>query len=421
VSRPTPFERRLHDELHAARPPRSAEAERRAWHVVSAAHAERTPPPRRRRAARVAVAAAAALALGAVALTPAGAKVGDWIDDVVSATPGATRSTLDSLPANGRLLVMADSGAWVVRDDGSTRRLGAFRDATWSPGGLFVAGARGRELVAIDPDGEGERWTRPAPGPVSLPRWSPDGYRIAYRSGSDQYVAIGDNEDSWRLWRGVGAAPPAWKPVPEPLEQVLAFEAGGRVRIVEVDAPHRVLGSTPPGPPPREIWWADDGRRLVTVTARSVNVHGPRGALLRTIELPRGFVSAGSAMAPAGKRLAVVASSARTGEPSRLLLIRLDREAPLRMLVSLPGSFEGLTWSMDGSVLVLGLPEADQWLFVRPRAAVGPQSVRGIRDEFAGSVEPRRGSFPRPAGWCYAEPVDRTESGQLPCSSGSAP
>ena len=80
-------------------------------------------------------------------------------------------------------------------------------------------------------------------------------------------MATGDNTDDWLLARGVGAAPPAWKPLAAPAEQVLAFAAGGRVRIVEADPPHRVLGATPPGPAPREIWWARGGRRLVTVAA----------------------------------------------------------------------------------------------------------------------------------------------------------
>ena len=114
--------------------------------------------------------------------------MGDWIGDVVNPAPEATRSSLSSLPAAGRLLVVADGGAWLVHDDGARRQLGAFSDATWSPGGLFVAAARGHELVALDPQGS-ERWTRPAAGSVSVPRWSPDGYRIAYRSGPDLYVA----------------------------------------------------------------------------------------------------------------------------------------------------------------------------------------------------------------------------------------
>jgi len=387
--------------------------------VVRAAHAARVPAREAHRARRFALAAAAAaLALGALVLTPAGAKVGDWIGDVVD-PPDTTSVSLGPLPAKGRLLVVADSGLWIVQDDGARRRLGRFRDATWSPGGLFVAAARGRELVALEPDGD-ERWARPAPGRVSVPRWSPDGYRIAYRSGHDLWIVTGDNDARWRLARGVRATPPAWKPVPEPERQVVAFAAGDRVRIVEADAPGRPLGVTPPGPPPREIWWTEGGRRLVTVASRGVRVHDSRGRLLRTIALPRGRVAKGSAMAPGGRRLAIIARRP-AGRSSELLVIRLDRRASPRDLLSMPGSFEGLTWSIDGRLLVLGLPDSGQWLFVRPRRSGGLESVERVRRRFAGGVEPRTGAFPRPAGWCYAQPANRTASGQPPCSSGSAP
>jgi hypothetical protein len=414
VSRRSAYERRLRHELRAARPPRAAAAERRAWHVVHAAHAARAPIRARRRALRVALAVATALLVAGLALTPAGAKVRDLIDDVVSPAPDATRSSLSSLPAAGRLLVVSDGGAWVVRDDGARRQLGSFSDATWSPGGLFVAAARGRELVALDPLGH-ERWARPAAGRVSVPRWSPDGYRIAYRSGTDLRVATADNTDDWLLAHGTATSPPAWKPLPEPTEQVLAFAAGGRVRIVQVDTRHAV-GETPFGPAPREIWWALGGRRLVTVTAASVRIHGQDGRLLRTVALPRGFVAAGSALAPGGRRLAVIGSR---GSSSALLSLRLDRAAPPRSLLSARGRFEGLAWSIDGSLLVLGLPQADQWLFVHARG--GFESVRHIRDRFGGGREPRSGAFPRPAGWCYAQPAPRGTSGQPPCASGSAP
>jgi dipeptidyl aminopeptidase/acylaminoacyl peptidase len=415
MSRRSAFEDRLRRELHTARPPRAADAERRAWRVVRAAHAARPPARARWRGARLALAAAgAALAAGALALTPAGARMGDWIDDVVSPAPEATRS-LSSLPAPGRLLVVADGGAWVFADNGARRQLGGLSDATWSPRGWFVAGARGRELVALDPQNR-ERWSRPTGARVSVPRWSPDGYRIAYRSGSDLRVAIGDNTDDWRLARGVGATPPAWKPVAAPAEQVLAFATGGRISIVGVDS-RQVHGRTPPGPPPRELWWADGGRRLVAVTSTSVRVHGPRGRLLRTVRLPYGSTAAGSALAPDGRRLAIVTRAADRGS-SRLLLLRLDRPRPPRSLFSSRGSFEGVAWSVDGSLLVVGVPRADQWLFVRPEGSVGLDSVvRGIRERFEGGREPRTGAFPRPAGWCDADP----QSARPRCSLGSAP
>ncbi len=411
------FERRLRGELRAARPPRVDAAERRAWEVVRAAHAARAPIRPSRAVRRLALAAAAAVVAAALALTPAGAKMGDWIDNVVSPAPEATRPSLTELPAPGRLLVVADGGAWLVRDDGARDRLGRFSDVTWSPGGLFVAAAGGNELTALDPLGN-VRWTRPAAGRVTVPRWSPDGYRIAYRSGSDLHVATADNADDWLLSRTTGAAPPAWKPLPEPAEQVVAFAGRERVRIVEADT-RRVLGQTPPGPSPREIWWAEGGRRLVTVTSRSVRIHGSRGRLLRVVDLPGGWTAAGSAIAPRGRRLGLIA---RRGSTSRLLVLTLDRAAPPRSLFSARGAFAGLAWSIDGSLLVVGVPAADQWWFVRPRGAGRLEElVRHIRKPFAGGGEPLRGSFPRPAGWCYAEPDNRTGSGQPPCSSGSPP
>jgi hypothetical protein len=415
MTRRSSFERRLRRELHGARPPRADAAERRAWHVVRAAHAARAPVRAQHRVARLAAAVAVAVVAAALALTPAGAKMGDWIDDVVNPAPDATGS-LSSLPVPGRLLVVADSGAWLVHDDGARRRLGGFEDVTWSPGGLFVAATRGRELVALDPLGH-ERWTRPASGRVSVPRWSPDGYRVAYRSGTALHVATADNSDDWRLAVDTASIPPAWKPLAEPAKQVLAFAAGGGVRIVQVDTGDE-LGRTPPEPAPREIWWARDGRRLVTVDSRAVRIHGSSGRLLRTVELPAGSQAVGSAVSPEGRRLAVIVTR---GSASSLLVLRLDRNARPRSLFSARGEFAGVTWSIDGSLVVVGLPQADQWLYVRPRGAGAPDSVGRIRRRFKGGVEPRRGTVPRPAGWCYRKPAALGTSGQPPCSSGSAP
>jgi WD40-like Beta Propeller Repeat len=422
------FQRRLRDELHEARPPRADEAERRAWAVVRAAHAERATVRRPMRARRLAVAALAAALAAVLALSPAGAKVGDWIGDVVSPAPDATRSTLGSLPADGRLLVVSPAGPWVVHDDGARRRLGDFRDATWSPGGLFLAAARGRELVALEPDGD-EVWARPAPARVSAPRWSPDGFRIAYRSGRDLWIAVGDNSGAKRLARGIGPAPPAWRPNAPSPGQVVAFSSGRRIRIVEEDTP-RLVGATPRGPVPRELWWTADGRRLVAVSSGEIRVHDGHGRLLRRVSLPPGVRATGSALDTAGRRLAVAAEETgrrasevlvfRLGGPRR----RLDRTVPPDRLYAGPGSIEGLTWSIDGRVLVLGLPEADQWLLVRPRAREQLREVSGIRRKFAGgngAAARATAPFPRPAGWCYAEPPEPSAAGVAPCSTGAAP
>jgi hypothetical protein len=414
------FERRLRDELDAARPPRAADAERRAWHVVEAAHAGRGATSRPRRGPKVAVALAAAVAvLAALALTPAGAKVGDWIGDVVSPPPEATRTALAALPADGRLLVVAESGPWIVGDDGTRRRLGAFRDASWSPGGLFVIGALGRRLTALEPDGD-ERWTRIAPARVATPRWSPDGFRIAYRSGRDLYVASANNTDAWLLDRAVHPTPPAWRVGQADNRQVLAYARGDRIYAVRSDAPRRRLFRTAPGPVPRELWWSANGRRLIAMSQRSVRIHDTRGRLLRSIHLVGRLRASGSALAPDGRRLALIAAvpGARS---SQLLLVRTDRQAPRRRRLGGLGPLEGLTWSIDGRVLVAGLPQADQWLFLRMGGRGGLVSVKGIRSKFRGGRPTRTGAFPRPAGWCYADPPDPDVASFPPCSPGAAP
>ena len=382
---------------------------------MQAAHTEHAPAPGRHRRARLALALAAAAAIAAASLTPAGAEVGDWIGEVVSPAPEADGPGLSSLPAPGRLLVVADDGPWVVSDDGSKRRLGGYRDATWSPGGLYVAAARGRELVALEPGDGTIRWTRPAPGRVATPRWSSDGYRIAYRSGRDLFVAFGDNARAWRLARGALATAPAWRPDRPPGRQVLAFARGRRIRIVEVDS-RRVFGVTAPGPVPRELWWS--GARLAAVAAREVRVYGARGGLLHRLPLPAGLLVAGSALDSGKGRLAVAASRGNRAS-SELLLYRVAENRPPRRLFAGPGPIEGLAWSMDGRVLTIGRPRADQWVFVRPRG--GPFEVAsGIRGQFNGGLPARTGAFPRPAGWCYREPAAQGER-SLPCSTGAAP
>ena len=64
----------------------------------------------------------------------------DEIREVVGVEESAP--ALFSLPASGQLLVTADSGAWVVDEDGSKRLLGGYREASWSPFGRFVVASR---------------------------------------------------------------------------------------------------------------------------------------------------------------------------------------------------------------------------------------------------------------------------------------
>ncbi len=93
------------------------------------------------------LAVAAGIAALVIGLSPAGAKVGDLVEqmgDAVGLGEEDAKPALRSLPAAGELLVESAQGPWIVRDDGSKRLLGDYDEATWSPRGLFVAVTEGR-------------------------------------------------------------------------------------------------------------------------------------------------------------------------------------------------------------------------------------------------------------------------------------
>ena len=163
--------------------PGEAEAQERAWAVTRAAFLAREPVPRRRRRGLV---SAAVVAIAAPARF--------------------------DLPPPGRLLVVSAEGGglWLVREDGSKRRLGDYDDGSWSPRGLFVVATRRNELRALEPDGE-VRWGAgrrsevrllatptakpvtlfPAAGALGGLTWSPDGrWLLVQWPDADQWVFI---------------------------------------------------------------------------------------------------------------------------------------------------------------------------------------------------------------------------------------
>ena len=225
----------MRKELERLDAPGEHEARKRTWRVVQSAFAEREPQPRRRSWKPLA-AVAVALVVGAGLLSPPGRAVLDGIREVVGVEQSAP--ALFSLPAPGQLLVIADSGAWVVDEDGSKRRLGSYREASWSPFGRFIVASRRNELVALTPGGE-VRWTLARPN-VRFPRWggTRTDTRIAYISGG-QLRAVGGNGKGDRL---LDVRPtlraPVWRRGPG---HVLVYaRRDGSVRSVDVDTGHAV-------------------------------------------------------------------------------------------------------------------------------------------------------------------------------------
>jgi hypothetical protein len=219
--------------------PAEHEARERAWAVLQAAFAEREPVPRPRRRLVPALAFGILAAAVAAAFTPPGQAL---VDEVREAIGVEAEEALFELPV-GRLLVVADSGAWIVSRDGSKRRLGDYREAAWSPFGRFVVATRENELVALEPDGE-VRWKLPRPD-VRAPRWTGTRFdtRIAYLSGGTVRVVAGDGTGDHALGPGTSIA---WRDGPG---HVLEVTRPAGVSVVDADTGRVLSRDAEPAPP----------------------------------------------------------------------------------------------------------------------------------------------------------------------------
>ncbi len=70
------------------------------------------------------------------------------------------------------------------------------------------------------------------------------------------------------------------------------------------------------------------------------------------------------------------------------------------MLFSGPGEFRGLTFSPDGSRILLGWKSADQWLFLSPNRPKRIEAFSNISLQFAPGKESAIRGFPDPVDWC---------------------
>jgi WD domain, G-beta repeat len=349
--------------------PLDPDAELRAWRVVRAAHAERTPARRRVPFRAATLVAAVGAAIAAAALSPPGRAVVNAVRRSIGIEHAAP--ALFRLPAPGRLLVSGPSGAWVVSADGSSRRLGSYPQATWSPHALYVAVAAGDELAAVEPDGN-PHWALARPG-IELPAWggTRTDTRVAYLSRGLLHAVGGDGRGDVVLGRAARVRP-AWRPS-HPEQLVLAWvTAAGRV-VVGTPGRSPLWRSAPLDPLPRLLAWAPDGSRLAVATStRLLLLDGRTGS---SVGIPLRGIRA-LAYAPDG-RLAVVRGRS---------VLLAGGDGPAHALFSAPGLLSGLAWSPDGRWLLTALPGADQWIFVQTRGGHRVLAVSNIRRELGGPV-----------------------------------
>lgn len=391
----------LDEALREAQIPVPAEAEQRGLEVVEAAYAQRQPRRRSTPVPRLALAFSVATLLTALLLSPAGAAVREWVDEVVTTSAPRPEMGLAEIPGGGKLLVQSAAGPWVVRPDGSRRLLGDYDEATWSPRGLFVAAVEGRTLTAIEPDGD-PRWSLSTDGRVTDPRWAPFGTRIAYRSGGALRVVAGDGTDDHLVAETAAPVAPAWDPTGASL---LAFLSRWKLRIADSESAGLVL-SAPALPEITQLEWGGGGAAILEASRRDLRLRSVRAPKLaggpqlgpgRLLPVPAGATVVDAALAPQKRVVAAVFTYwRRSGTRSSVVVFGPDDGKPRRLL-TIPGSLGQVAWSPDGRRVLVAWPGADQWLFL----PVGRGEGRAVADISAAFAPGKRtASFPRLEGWC---------------------
>ena len=359
------------------RAPNEHEAGERAWEVVRAAYETREPVAWPRRHARPLAAGALVAAVVAAALSPPGRSVVHSFRKAVGVK--TAQPELFSLPAPGQLLVTGRSGAWVVRADGSKRLLGRYRDAAFSPHGLFIAATRRNELVALDPKGN-VHWALPRRRP-RLPAWAGTrtDTRIAYIASGGLRVVAGDGTGD-RLIGQAAPVQPAWRPG---LGRIVAYSTGRSAVVLDLDRFSTRL-RTPPGDPPTKLEWSSDGRLLLVLAPHALRVYDRQGRVVARDDPSDATTDADAAFVPGTQRVVAIRVH---GAQSNVFMVDTGHT-----LFRGTGAFQRLAWSPNGRWLLVTWPTANQWVFVRTNR---PHRIVG-----ASRISAQFGSFPRVAGWC---------------------
>ncbi|MDX6618963.1 MAG: hypothetical protein QOK36_1349 [Gaiellales bacterium] len=351
--------------------PGEVEAGERGRRLLLAAYAERTRSRRRRRCLpRMSWPVLAALL---TALTAGAIAVAGHLRD-----GGSSRASRASFaPAElegGVVLALGNGVAYTVTARGRVRALGPAADGDLSPRGLNAVLASGSGLVAVHVADGQVRWRVPAPGPVSLPRWSlermvPPCCRVAYLAAGALFVVGGDGRGSRRVAAHALAVAPAWRPRGAAHE--LAYVAPGGIRIAATDG-DRPQRRVPAARNPIGLSWRADGRVFAAVDRTGVTLYRADGRRLQRVAV-RGGTAIGGSFTRAGNRLVVLRRDAN----GRVTLLVRGAAGPLRAVRHLTLTAVGdLRLSPDGRHALLASREGDEWVDIRLRDG----HVRVLRD-----------------------------------------
>jgi Tol biopolymer transport system component len=271
-----------------------------------------------------------------------------------------------------------------------------------------VGAAAGRTLSALEPDGT-PRWSISAGSAIKDPRWSPSGFRIAYRAGHGLRVVDADGDDDRSVDADVYPTPPAWFPFG--LHLLAYLDGNARLRIADPDGGSTVASASA-SPGAAALAWAPDGSLLLERSTDALWVREVSTSKLaeeiaigaaQRIPLPAGAEIGAAAFSPHDETIAVLLRRPNTAAPRSEVLLVDPAGGPPRRLFAVSGQLSDLTWSPDGRYLLVAWPDADQWLFLPVEGRARIKAVEGIATAFApGSPDPS--PFPRVEGWCCSAP-----------------
>jgi hypothetical protein len=376
--------------LTDVRAPDERGAEERAWSTVRTAYRDLPLPAPRRSRVRLAIVPLMTVLIGAAALSPAGATVGRIIHRALS-VPGATSTAGLSLPAPGALLVSGRDGTWTVSRSGAVRRLGPWRQASWSPRGRYVAVTSASQLVVVDSRGR-VAWRLARRGVIDPEWYAPSGYRIAYLAGGQLRVIAGDGSGDRPLATGVAAVAPAWRPA-HPY-QVAYVTDRGAVVVSDATTATEIWNVGAVRGRPLALAWSAGGTRLRVVTSAGVWQYARSDAAGQALALTGAGPVIAAAASPDGSRLALT----RGGATPRVQVADMTSRQPVFRPVLSGIDVRQLSWAPGGDWLLVTWPAADQWLFVHVSGTPRLQAASRVTERFrAGGAKP---SLPRIDGWC---------------------
>jgi Tol biopolymer transport system component len=266
--------------------------------------------------------------------------------------------------------------------------------------GVWPVSSRAVVLVRLNGHGDASapimRVTLPAdPGQIPCPKWSPSGRHVAFRVGSELWVA--DAASGRTAVFPVTQAPWGQQGFEWSRDgSLIAVSEPGRIRVVRMDGGTSTLIAVTGATPASLGWTAGDTRIVYIITddpgdGLAVDVIGVAGnnnaKLPDSTSLHRFYYAA---ISPDGTRVAYLQRTtgcvpASCQEPA--YLVTMGTDGSNRIELPIPPSFavSGLQWSPDGNRLLFGSVNGIASVGVVPGAPAAIYSRGELNLEWSGS------------------------------------